>query len=455
MSAAGGPGGTGAPEIRPLFFHVDLDAFYASVEQLDNPSLKGRPVIVGAAPGHRGVVSACSYEARRFGIHSAMPISQAVRRCPQGVFLPVRMERYLEMSRQVMRILAEFTPHLQQISVDEAFLDLTGTERLFGPARETGRRLKADVRRRTGLAISVGIGPNKYLAKMATNAGKPDGLTEVTAEGAEKFLDHVALKDLWGIGDKTLQRLTELNISSVPRLRGIPQPELARLLGRGAAAFLASACRGLDPGIFGEEPHSRSLSSEVTFERDRKDRAGIERVLLELSHQVMFRMMEGGWKSRTVALKLRFHDFTTISAQRTLKHWIASADELCAVAVDLLASRWTGGTPIRLVGIGFSNLSSLEEQGQLDLFPDRAARRGKVEEAVFRLQQRMGEGALTKASLLRPDLRRTPNTNPFPRSSPGGTPPRNDPGDDAPRRRRPTSPSERPSPSEGPSSPEP
>jgi len=414
------------PEIPPVIFHVDLDAFYASVEQRDDPTLKGKPVIVGAAPGRRGVVSACSYEARRFGIHSAMPITQAYRRCPQGVYLPVRMERYLEVSRDVMEVLSSFTPHMQQISVDEAFLDLTGTERLFGPARGTAARLKEEVRSRTGLAISVGIGPNKYLAKMATNSGKPDGLVEVRAGEAEAFLDEVALKDLWGIGEKTMQRLTELNITTIPQLRRIPQPELSRLLGQGASGFLAAVTRGSDPGIFSEEPRSHSLSSETTFEHDRKDRSGIERVLLDLSHQVMFRMREGGWKSKTVALKLRFHDFTTVSAQRTIKHWITSADELYEVAVELLTSRWTGGTPVRLVGIGLSNLSAVESQDQLELFADGSMRRGKVEEAVFRLQQKMGDGTLTKASLMRPEPRR-----------------------------KSTSPSERPSHSAGPSSGEP
>ncbi len=398
--------------VAPVVFHVDLDAFYASVEQRDNPSLKGRPVIVGAAPGHRGVVSACSYEARRFGIHSAMPISQAYRRCPQGVYLPVRMERYLEVSQEVMAILAGYTPHVQQISVDEAFLDLSGTERLFGPARDTAARLKAEVREKTGLAISVGIGPNKYLAKLATNAGKPDGLVEVSEEGAAAFLNGIALKDLWGIGDKTLQRLTELNITSVKQLRGIPQPELARLLGQGASGFLSSITRGSDPGIFSEEPHSRSLSTETTFERDRKDRAGIERVLLDLCHQVMFRMLEGGWKSKTVALKLRFQDFTTISAQKTIKHWVTSAEELYAVARELLGSRWTGAAPIRLIGIGFSNLAPVDAQDQPELFADGFSRRKKVEEAVFRLQKKMGDGTLTKASLMRGEGRRKPPTTP-------------------------------------------
>ena len=395
-----------APGAVPVFFHVDLDAFFASVEQRDNPSLKGKPVIVGAAPGHRGVVSACSYEARRFGIHSAMPISQAFRRCPQGVYLPVRMDRYLAVSREVMTILGDFTPRLQQISVDEAFLDLTGTERLFGPARATGERIKQRVRGETGLVISVGIGPNKYIAKLATNAGKPDGLVEVTAEDAERFVDGLALKDLWGIGEKTLQRLTELNITSVPQLRTLPRPELSRLLGAGATGFLTTVAHGEDPGIFAEEPHSRSLSSEVTFERDRKDRAGVERILLELCHQVVFRMMGEGWKSKTVNLKLRFHDFTTVSAQRTLKHWVASAEEMHAVILELLGTRWTGGTPVRLVGVGCSNLSPVEAQDQLELFADDFSRRKKVEEAVFRLRRKMGEETLTKASLMQGELRR-------------------------------------------------
>ena len=397
--------GTGEAEeaIRTVIFHVDLDAFYASVEQRDDPSLAGKPVIVGAAPGHRGVVSACSYEARRFGIHSAMPISEAWRRCPQGAYLPVRMERYLEVSREIMAILGGYTPRLQQISVDEAFLDLTGTGRLFGPPGEVGRRLKSDVREKTGLAVSVGIGPNKYVAKLATNAGKPDGLVIVREEEVEGFLDGLALRDLWGIGEKTLLRLAELNITSVPRLRGFGEKELARMLGAGAAGFLSSIVRGSDPGIFSDEPKSRSLSSETTFETDRKDREGIERVLLELCHQVMFRSIDEGWKSRTAALKLRFHDFTTTSAQKTLKHWVTSADELLAVMRELLAARWNGSTPIRLVGVGLAGLVRIEAEDQMDLFADDFSRQKRVEEAVFRLRQKMGDDTLTKASLMKTD----------------------------------------------------
>jgi DNA polymerase-4 len=400
--------------VEPVFFHVDLDAFYASVEQMDDPALRGRPVIVGAAPGHRGVVSACSYEARRFGVRSAMPISEAWRRCPQGVYLPVRMERYLEVSRAVMAILDRYTPHVQQISVDEAFLDLTGTEKLFGPVLGTGRRLREEVRSTAGLAITVGIGPNRYVAKLATNAAKPDGLLQVQQPRVEAFLDSLALRDLWGIGEKTLARLAELNITTVAMLRGFPGRELARMLGAGAAGFLAAVSRGEDPGIFSEEPKSRSISSETTFETDRKDRAGIERVLLELCHQVIFRAMDEKWKSRTPTLKLRFHDFTTVSAQKTLKHWVTSADELFSVIRGMLAGRWTGGTPVRLVGVGLSNLVAAEEEDQLELFTDEFTRQKRVEEAVFRVRRRMGDAAVTKASLMTGQRR--------PRGGPAGSP---------------------------------
>jgi DNA polymerase-4 len=386
--------------VDPVVFHVDLDAFYASVEVLDDPSIAGRPVVVGALPGRRGVVSACSYEARKFGVHSAMPISQAYRRCPQAVFLPVRMERYVSMSRAVMAILGRFTPHLQQISVDEAFLDLTGTERLFGPPLETGARLRAAVRREAGLAITVGIGPNKFVAKLATNAAKPDGLREVTAEGIDAFMAGITLKNLWGVGGKTLERLSELAIDSMEKLRALSEPELAGLLGKGAAAFLWCASHGADPGIFGEEPQSRSLSSETTFETDRKDRPSVERALLELCQGVVFRMLDEGWRSKTAVLKLRFHDFTTTTAQKTIAHWITSTEELYAVTRALLAARWDGSVPVRLVGAGCSNLEHAGERGQLELFADGMERRRKVEEAVLGIRRRMGDGTVTKASLL-------------------------------------------------------
>jgi DNA polymerase-4 len=206
-----------------VIFHVDLDAFYASVEQIDNPSLQGKAVIVGALPGHRGVVSSCSYEARRFGVRSAMPVSQAARRCPQGVFVPVRMKRYLEVSQAVMRILERFSPDFRQISIDEAFMDMSGTQRLYGAPLATGKTVKEKVRRQTGLTLSIGIAANRYLAKLASEHSKPDGLHFVQPGEEISFLDGLSLGNLWGVGEKTRERLLELNITSVQGLREYPK----------------------------------------------------------------------------------------------------------------------------------------------------------------------------------------------------------------------------------------
>ncbi len=386
--------------LERVIFHVDLDAFYASVEQLDDPSLKGRPVIVGARPGTRGVVSACSYEARRFGVRSAMPITQAFRRCPKGVFLPVRMERYIEVSERVMALLAEFTPELQQISIDEAFLDLTGTRRLMGPPLEVGGRLKDRVRRETGLCLSVGIAANKYLAKLASDCGKPDGLVQVAPGEEEAFLDRLALKNLWGVGEKTLDRLAELNITTIPKLRSFSEDILCSMMGEAGGRFLYRAARGLDPGIFPAETKSRSISSEVTFETDRKDEGAIRRAILELAEAVMARLIRGSWQANTVFLKLRTWDFSTTTAQKTLKHWITSSDEIYRLALELLRQRWDRRTPVRLVGVGTANVVSSDTPRQNELFPDEYDKRRRVEEAVARLREKMADLPLTRASLL-------------------------------------------------------
>jgi len=391
-----------------VFFLVDLDAFFASVEIRDNPSLAGKPVIVGALPGHRGVVSACSYEARKFGVHSAMPISQAHRRCPQGIYLVPRMERYSELSDQVMSILGEYTPQLQRISIDEAFLDMSGTERLLGPPLSVGRRLKEHVRAETGLAISIGIAPNKYLAKLASEAGKPDGLRQVLPGAEIEFLDSLPLARLWGVGEKTRLRLQELNISTIPELRRVPADILRSMMGEASGDYLYRVVRGEDPGIYSLSPKSRSVSNETTFETDLKNAEAIRRTILELSEQVMYRLMREGLKSNTAVLKLRFADFTTIHAQRTVRHWLTSSDELYRLCLELLAQRWNGGTPLRLVGVGTDNVVGGQEAVQQELFEDGASRKRKVEEAVTRIREKMDGVKLTKASLLGQTRRRKP-----------------------------------------------
>lgn len=372
----------------PVYLHVDMDAFYASVEQRDNPELRGKPVIVGAAPGHRGVVSACSYEARRYGVHSAMPVSQAVRLCPNGVFLPVRMARYHEVSQTIMEILREYTPDLQQMSVDEAFLNLTGTERLFGPVVDTAREIKQRVNEKTQLTISIGIATSKYLAKLASERYKPDGLCVVKPGEEESFVAELELKDLWGVGKKMLSLLNSAGVLSVSQLREYSKDELTREFGQGAATYLHAVCRGKDPGFYSEGAKSHSISGERTYGVDVKSAEAIEGTLLGLAQSNMFRLMREKARSRTVTVKLRLTDFTTYSLRRTLDHDVSSADELFAAAKDLVYGKWDRTTPIRLIGCGLGNVQKGAPDGQQDLFDDRSDRQRRAEAAVFRLQQK-------------------------------------------------------------------
>jgi DNA polymerase-4 len=383
-----------------VFFHVDLDAFYASVETLDHPELKGKPVIVGALPGHRGVVSSCSYEARKFGVRSAMPISQAYRRCPNGVYVQVRMDRYLECSQAVMDLLASYTPEFHQISIDEAFLDMSGTERLLGEPGAVGSRIKAQVLSQTGLTLSIGIAPNRYLAKLASEHCKPDGLHQIVPGAEIEFLDCLPLAKLWGVGEKTRQRLAELNITSIPALRQAPEDILSSMMGEASGRYLHAVVRGVDPGIYSLQPKSRSVSSETTFEADLKNPEAIKRTLLELAEQVMYRLMREGLKSNTVVLKLRTQDFTTTHSQRTVKHWLTSSEEIHRLAVSLLEQKWNGSTPLRLVGVGVDSVVGPGEAVQRELFEDELGKKRKVEEAVTRIREKIEGVTLTKASLL-------------------------------------------------------
>ena len=313
---------------------------------------------------------------------------------------------YSELSEKVMSILGGYTPHLQRISIDEAFLDMSGTERLLGAALEVARGIKKRVREEAGLTLSIGIAPNKYLAKLASEAGKPDGLTQVLPGGEIDFLDGLPLSKLWGVGEKTRQRLQELNITTIPELRSVPQDILRSMMGEASSRYLHDAVRGLDPGIYSLTPKSRSVSNETTFETDQKSGEAVRRTLLELSEQVMYRLMREGLKSNTVVLKLRFHDFTTTHAQRTVRHWLTSSDEIYRLALELLDQRWNGGTPIRLVGVGADNVVGREEVVQQELFEDESSRKRRVEEAVTRIREKMEGVKLTKASLMGQEKRR-------------------------------------------------
>jgi len=297
--------------------HVDMDAFYAAIEQLDNPKLRGLPVIVGGDPASRGVVSTASYEARRFGVHSAMPAAQARRLCPQGIFLRPRFPRYHEVSRQIRRIFYSYTPLVEPLSLDEAFLDLTDTEWLFGPAEEVAREIKRRVREETGLTCSVGVAPNKFLAKLASDLEKPDGFVIVRAGEELPFLENLPVSCLFGVGEKTARRLQDLGLSTIGQLREVPLEKLVHEFGS-FGRTLYNLARGIDPSPVVPEREVRSLGQERTFAEDISDGEVLKRALFELSEEVGRRLRAAGLKGRTVQVKVRFADFTTTTRSATL-----------------------------------------------------------------------------------------------------------------------------------------
>ncbi len=387
------------------FFHVDLDAFFASVEQNDNPELKGKPVIVGAQPGHRGVVSTCSYEARAFGLHSAMPISEAYRRCPNGVYLTPRIDRYSEMSAEVMEVFHSFTPEVRRVSIDEAFLDMTGTEKLWGPPEAAARRVRESVMVKTGLGISIGVGPNHYVAKIASGLKKPNGLVIVPSDAVETFMLALPLSKLWGAGERTQERFRELGIVSMAELASFGESQLVSFFGKAGGAFLYGAVRGREAGMLSRDsasmgdPGARSMSAETTFEHDCSDQECVEDVLMSLAGELAYRLWSEGLKSRTLSLKLRLHDFTTVSRRQARSSYYLSSSDTFTDALALLGKTWDGRTEIRLLGLGFVNLESGDAGAQGELFSDGSERTRKAEGAVFEIARR-GLGKVTRARLL-------------------------------------------------------
>ena len=380
-----------------------MDAFYASVEQADNPDYRGKPVIIGASPGHRGVVAACSYEARKFGVHSAMPVSQAYSRCRNGIYLPVRMKRYQEVSRTIMAAFNNFTPDVIQISVDEAFLNMTGTEKLFGTPSETAYKIKAKIKEDTNLNISIGIAHNKFLAKLASDYKKPDGLYIVQKGRELEFIDSLKLGDLWGLGKKTLEKLERINIFTPEDLREMDQSVLEDLLGSSSGDFLYKIARGIDPGMYTGEIKNRSVSNEITFSEDTKDSEVLKLTLLELSYKVMFRILENNEQGRTVQLKLRYSDFTTITVRETHTTPVKSAEELFRIANKLLYKKWKKSEAIRLIGLGLSSLEDINTPGQIELFEDDYKQNIKLEKVAMTMRKKGNK--ITKASLLNRKVR--------------------------------------------------
>lgn len=396
--------------MQPVFLHIDLDAFFASVEQLDHPAWKGKPVIVGGTPGdRRAVVSTASYEAREYGVHSAMPLFQAVRLCPDGIFVRGNMARYHEKSQEVMAIFSRYSPDVQQMSVDEAFIDLTGTERLFGNPADTARRIKQAVREETGLTVSVGMATTKYLAKIASGLQKPDGFCQIPAGSEETFMLALPLEKVWGIGKKSLAVLHDAGLRTTKAVHDHSLPFLQGLLGQAGGTFLYNTVRGRENDTF-TPAKNHSVSAENTFRYDLTDRDAIDTALLELCYTVMFRLLREKRRSSSLGIKIRYDDFTTVSVQETGDRDFSSTDDMFERAKKLFYKKYESGRGIRLLGIAAQNIADRSAPRQADLFDFGEANRRKVEEAILRHQEKDPAAKITKARMMG-ESRRTAHKN--------------------------------------------
>lgn len=387
--------------METVYFHIDLDAFFASVEQLDHPEYRGKPVIVGGLPGdRRAVVSTASYEARKYGVHSAMPIAQAVQLCPKGIYLRGNHRRYQEKSSEVMDIFSNYSPDVTQISIDEAFLDMTGTERLFGPPAELALKIKKEILNRTGLTVSIGIGPTMYIAKIASGLNKPDGLTIISAGDESKFMVSLPLEKLWGCGTKTLEHIKRAGFRTTADIYVKPVEYLVTIFGEGTGRFLYNAVRGNKDLVFGAEAKNRSVSSETTYDFDLYDTYAIETAIMALAENVIFRLHKENVRSRTVAVKIRYEDFTTCSIQSTSDFPVANADDLFERCVSLFKKKYEHGRGIRLLGISCENVEDKSVPVQQDLFDFGNTKKSKVEKAIFSMEEKNPQLKIHKARLL-------------------------------------------------------
>ena len=372
-----------------------MDAFFASIEQRDRPSLRGKPVVVGADPRAgkgRGVVSTCSYEARKYGIHSAMPISVAYRKCPNAVFLPVDMEKYAEASARVYEILYSFSPDIEPISIDEAFLDITGSCHLFGTPLETGKLIKAKIKDLTGLTASVGIAPTKMAAKIASDIDKPDGLVEVTSEGLLDFLKPLEVRKIWGLGKKGEDRLNRIGIRTIGDIAARDPDELKNIFAKVGVEFWRLA-RGIDERTVESAGEAKSISNEMTFDIDTVEHQKVEGTLLTLCEKVSGRLRTHSLKARTITLKIRLSDFSTFTRSVTIKTATNFIDVLYDTVKALYKDFDTKNKKIRLLGVKCANFCP-------NNFPDSLFDRSgdlKCEarhNALDRIKERFGDSSI-------------------------------------------------------------
>jgi len=375
--------------------HADLDAFYASVEVLDDPSLRGKPVIVGGEPGARGVVSAASYEARRFGVHSAMPLRTAARLCPDGVFVPGHPDRYRDLSKQVMRIFASYTPLVEPISLDEAFLDVTASFDAFGDGEAIARAIKQRVLDEAGLVVSVGVASNKLCAKVASDLRKPDALVVVPPGGEAAFLAPLPVSRLWGVGPQSRAALADYGVTTIGQLAALPDGTLRRRFGT-HGHDLAMRARGIDPSPVVPSQAPKSIGHELTFDHDVVDPARLEATLLDLAESVASRLRNHHLAAGAVQLKLRYEGFETLTRQMPVPHQTRESEPIYAAGIALLRKTLGRERAVRLIGLTAINLTDVQ---QLTLFdaPDKTDR---ITRSIDAVRERFGEKAITRARLV-------------------------------------------------------
>ncbi len=386
--------------MQRVVMHVDLDAFYASVEQLRRPELRGTPVIVGGAgvPGERGVVAAASYEARPFGVRSAMPLSRARRLCPNAIFVPCDFRAYRDASRAVFQILDRYSPVIEPIALDEAYLDCTGQEALMGPADQVAVRLRDEVKRSCGLDISIGVATSKLVAKVASELRKPRGLVIVAPGEEAAFLAPLSLVKLPGCGPATVARLERVGVRTIGELAALPDPLLGELFGKYGRAIGLHA-RGIDPSPVMPPGDPKSISREITFDQDQVNMTRVRETALSLLQDVGHSLRAHGLSARTVTLKIRYQPFETQTRQATLPLPTDRDDQLAEALISLFDAQVDRSRAIRLIGAGVSNLEA--PAAQLELLEGRSARRVQLDQQLDHLRERYGDHVIARGMAIR------------------------------------------------------
>jgi len=393
---------------RLSIIHLDLDAFFASVEQRDNPAYRRKPLIVGGISSgegnsNRGVVCAASYEARQYGVHAGMPIWEARQKCHEGIFIPSQMNKYLKASKKFFQICNSYTPLIEPLSIDELFLDVSGCESLFGSSETIGRKIKERVHQELGIKVSVGIAENKFLAKIATNLGKPDGFYIISSEDIQKILYPLPVSSLWGIGKKTEELLKKSGIYLVEQLARMPDSILENLLGKNGKKMKLLA-QGIDESPVTPPSTAKSIGKETTFSTNITEKAILIKELLKISQMVGYTARKKGYKGRTITLKIRFHNFITFNRSKTLENPTYIDDIIFKTVVELLDKVRLKKGGVRLLGIKLSNLASGNERKQLKLLRDEEDKKDdkleQLTQSLDKIREKFGSKAVTRASLL-------------------------------------------------------